>query len=197
MRRGARRHGWVLRTSGIGATAITEACAAAPGNGTVVLAGVAGALHPTMSAGSAWQVTEVYTEEGIVESPQESTGIRVTGADVIIATPEDKLALNERTGAHLVDMESHAFAEAMQQVGRPWAIFRGVSDGIEHSLPPGCDRWFAQDGGFRLPRACLDLLAAPHHVPPLLGFAARTRSAMRSVASLVEEFLTAGVPPRR
>ena len=180
----ARQHRWTLITTGIGAVAIERALAACPPIGPVLLAGVAGALRADMEPGTAHLVAEVFTPEGILQSSVITDGIRVTGADEIIATPRDKAALAARTGAHVVDMESHAFAVAAEAAGRPWAIIRGVSDGINHHLPAGCDRWFTPKGGLLPLRAARDLAGRPRDLVRMLAFARRAGQAMRQVAVL-------------
>jgi len=186
VRRVARRRGWTLVTTGIGAAAIEAAVDRATESGPLVLAGVAGALQPELRPGTAHLVREVYDTAGIIASPLLESGLRVTGADVIVATPEEKAALSNRTGAHLVDMESHAFAAAANRLGRRWAIVRGVSDGVEHHLPPGCDRWFTPDGQLLLRLAARDLAGRPRDLPHLMAFGRRTAAAMRAVARLLE-----------
>ena len=183
----AARHGWDVITTGIGATAVESAIASAPGTGPLVLAGVAGALRAEFRAGGAHLVREVVTSTGLLYSPLLDDGIRVTGADEIVATPEDKAALAEQTGAHIVDMESHAFAVLAESTGRGWMIVRGISDGVEHHLPPGCDKWFTSSGAIRPARAALDLARRPVDLVHLIAFAKRTATAMRAVAALLDE----------
>lgn len=179
--------GWDVVTTGIGATAVESAIASAPGTGPLVLAGVAGALRAEFHPGGAYLVREVVTSTGLLYSPLLDDGIRVTGADKIIATPEDKTALAEQTGAHIVDMESHAFAVLAESTGRGWMIVRGISDGVEHHLPPGCDKWFTSNGSIRPVRAALDLARRPRDLVHLIAFAKRTATAMRAVAVLLNE----------
>ncbi|MCP4759544.1 MAG: hypothetical protein GY894_03675 [Planctomycetes bacterium] len=186
VRRLALRRGWPLVTTGIGADAISRAVAAVDPGRLLVLAGVAGALVPEMGSGTAHYVSEVFTQSGIRKSPVLSEGIRVTGADVVVATPSDKAALAARTGAHIVDMESHAFAEAADAAGHQWAIVRGVSDGVEHHLPAGCDRWFSPSGHLRPLVTTLDLARRPGDILPLMAFGRRTRMAMQEVVKLLD-----------
>ena len=152
-----------------------------------LLAGVAGALRAEFHPGGAYLVREVVTSTGLLYSPLLDDGIRVTGADKIVATPEDKTALAEQTGAHIVDMESHAFAVLAESTGRGWMIIRGISDGVEHHLPPGCDKWFTSNGSIRPVRAALDLARRPRDLLHLSAFAKRTATAMRAVAVLLKE----------
>ena len=129
----ASRNGWTLMTTGIGAAAVEQALSADPRTGPVLLAGVAGALTADLAPGTAHLIAEVFTPGGVLHSPLIAEGLRVTGADEIIATPRDKAALAARTGGQGVDMESHAFAVAAEAAGRPWAI---ILDGpLRLSLP--------------------------------------------------------------
>ncbi|MDP7070992.1 MAG: hypothetical protein QF561_06560 [Phycisphaerales bacterium] len=188
----ARRRGWPLLTTGIGGTAIARAVGGVEGAGPLVLAGVAGALVPEVCSGTAHVVSEVFTDEGIRVSGVLHGGIRVTGAEAVVATPADKAALAERTGAQIVDMESHAFVEAAEQAGRPWAIVRGVSDGVEHHLPAGCDGWFTQAGRLRPFVTARALARRPGDILPLMAFGRRTRVAMQEVARLLDAAFSAG-----
>ena len=186
IRRLAARRGWRLLTTGIGGAAVSRAVDSARPDGPLVLAGVAGALVPELRSGTAYYVSEVYTAEGIRTSPLLREGIRVTGADEIVATPDDKAALARRTGAHIVDMESHAFVEAAEAAGHRWAIVRGISDGVDHHLPAGCDRWFTPGGHLRPLVTTLDLARRPRDILPLMAFGRRTRLAMQEVAKLLD-----------
>lgn len=181
----AQHLGWSVTTTGIGGEAVRRIVESTPPETPLILAGVAGALRPDLHAGSAYRISEVVTARGILTSPLASEGLRVTGADGVIATPDDKQALAERTGACLVDMESHDFAEAATEAGLRWAIYRGVSDGMDHSLPPGCDKWFSPEGRLRWTRAALSLSGKPTHVPSMIAFGMRTRNAMKAVRDLV------------
>ena len=185
----ARDRGWTLIVTGIGSEAVEHAVART-GTGPLLLAGVAGALHRELSPGSAFLISEVYTQAEVLQSPLVSDGLRVTGADAVVATPDDKAALATRTGAHLVDMESHTFAVAANRTGRPWAIIRGVSDGVDHHLPAGCDAWFTPEGGIRPIRAAVDLAARPRDLLHMLAFARRTGQAMRQVRHLADHTFT-------
>jgi nucleoside phosphorylase len=182
----ASRNGWTLMTTGIGAAAVEQALSADPRTGPVLLAGVAGALTADLAPGTAHLIAEVFTPGGVLHSPLIAEGLRVTGADEIIATPRDKAALAARTGGQVVDMESHAFAVAAEAAGRPWAIIRGISDGINHHLPAGCDRWFTPEGGLRPIRAAWDLIGRPRDLVRMLAFARRTSQAMGQVLMLTE-----------
>ncbi|MDP6986844.1 MAG: hypothetical protein QGG74_02250, partial [Phycisphaerales bacterium] len=180
----ASRRGWTLITTGIGGNAIERVLASVPPPVPVLLAGVAGALVADLAPGSAHLISEVFTPDGVLQSPLIAEGLRSTGADEIVATPNDKAKLSAKTGAHVVDMESHAFALSASAANRPWAIIRGVSDGIDHHLPAGCDQWFTPDGRIRSLRAAKDLLGRPRELLQMLSFARRTHLAMRRVAAL-------------
>lgn len=185
MRADAHRLGWDLRVIGIGEHATTRAVESLTGGGPVLLAGTAGALDRGLSSGTAHLVREVWTHEGVLISPLVQSGLRVTGADTVIATPQDKLDLCDRTGAQLVDMESHAFARAARARGLDWAVVRGVSDAVDHHMPANAHRWFTADGGLRPLRAGWDLVRHPSDVPRLRAFMRRGHQAMLAVRSLI------------
>lgn len=123
--------------------------------------------------------------------------VTVLGVDHVVPTPRAKQALGERTGAELVDMESHHFAAACERLGIRWAIVRGVSDGPDDALPPGVERFVGPDGATRPAAVAAACLRRPWLLPGLLrlrGASARALAAMSErLVSLVDEQLRAGV----
>lgn len=77
----------------------------------------------------------------------------------MIDTVAEKLALGDRHGALVVDMESHIAAAVAAERGLPFAIVRCVSDGARHLLPHAVTVSMRPDGGVD-GRAMLRSLAA-------------------------------------
>ena len=113
--------------------------------GMVIVAGAAGALDPAFSCGSAVVVERVLREnstEQIACSPEWAgralSLLRASGrqaqtgsccqASTFIHRSSEKQTLRAKTGAHVVDMESFAFASEFQHAGVPFIDIRVVSD---------------------------------------------------------------------
>lgn len=179
----------VART-GIGSHAIlpsVERAAAAPRKPRlVILAGACGGLRPVEDVPPIARVIDEQGREwcGLGMSP---IGRTLVGVDRIVASPEDKRALADRTGAALVDMESHAFAAACERLGLAWSVVRGVSDSPEESLPPEVLNWIRPDGTTRSARALADLLLHPRLIPHVIAVLKRSRRVLPLVGKRVVE----------
>ncbi|MFO0875499.1 MAG: hypothetical protein U0575_16245 [Phycisphaerales bacterium] len=165
---------------------------------TVVLAGVAGGLRERPLAGEALIVDEVFDEAGAswrspIVLPGDRTGAPSRGAVVAVsavAGPSAKRALAARHArACVVDMESAEFAAAAQELGVPWLVVRGVSDGVDHDLPDEIMSWIAPDGSTRAGAVAAALLRRPSLVPTAIQFGRRTAAAMRSVRAILRALL--------
>src|SRR6187551_1606882 len=84
----------------------------------VIAAGFCGALTPHLVVGD------------VVTSP------RIVTVNELVATPEAKRRLADRTGAEAVDMESAEVAAVCAEHGVPFLAVRAVSDDVETALSP-------------------------------------------------------------
>ena len=91
----------------------------------------------------------------------------VAGADQVLATIAAKQALGARTGAVIVDMESHAVAAA----GLPFAVLRVVVDPAERALPASVLTAFDSSGHVNVVPLIAGLLRHPREIGALLALA--------------------------
>jgi hypothetical protein len=183
-----------VEISGPGPNAVRAWAAAAtfPRATHLIVAGVAGGLRPTAPIGLARIVSEVRAADGrVAASFALATAWRVVGVDRVVATPEEKRILAERTGADIVDMESHAFVEVAADRGWRLTIVRGVSDGVDDALPEGLERLVTPMGGLRPLRTAAFVARRPTLIPALRELGRRTTLAMRSVRAIVEDVRSA------
>jgi adenosylhomocysteine nucleosidase len=111
----------------------------------VIIAGAAGALDPALGLGAAIVVETVVRENNFEkifcpgdEARHALAVLRGAGMTAnagcccqvrtFMHRAVDKLALFEKTGAHIVDMESAAFGHEFQSAGVPFVNIRIVSD---------------------------------------------------------------------
>lgn len=149
----------------------------------VILFGVAGGLTDTPLAPAIRAVIDPVTHETycspiITAMPPHDSAVLVAGVDAPVRTPPAKRELAERTGAQLVDCESHAFARACRDRGMQWAIVRGVSDGPLESLPIEVSNWVDGRGRTRIGRVALDLMRRPSLLPRILLLGRRSNRAL-------------------
>lgn len=110
----------------------------------LVTAGFAGGLDPALPRGAVVRPSVVLADgepQGLplasvpplgAGGPPPATIVTAAG---VVATPDEKRALAERTGAHLVDMETHAVARVAAEAGLPCAAIRVISDDAAEPLP--------------------------------------------------------------
>jgi hopanoid-associated phosphorylase len=167
--------------------------AAAGGVSAVLSCGVAGALDPALRAGDV-VVGTLHTPfvSSEVEKPAMVPGFStlletngglvawlasalpnahrgtIVGADQIIASVAEKAALQARTGAIAVDMESHIAARVAARHDLPFAILRTISDSADHALPPAALVGMKPDGGVALGAILASLARNPAQIPALI-----------------------------
>lgn len=205
----------VIQT-GIGQDAVVRALRAAVRVGEsgarpvlVVLAGLCGGLVETVELpridevvdehGARWACgawwnragTGAGTGEGAAEKAGETggAGVRLVGVDRVVSSPAEKAALARSSGAEIVDMESHAFIRACEEVARDrgavlcWSVVRGVSDTPGETLPGEVVAWLDERGNTRTLRALRDLACKPRLIPHIYGVMRRSSRVLPKVGA--------------
>ena len=149
----------------VGVERWAQAAALAAGS-AVVLAGTAGGIDERTRVGQAYVIERVISDAGeswtpTLSPPPASEAAIITSVNSIVTNADQRRALAQRTGAHLVDLESVAFARLASAHGWRWGIVRGVSDDLATSLPQGIDSWIAPDGRTRKLAVLAALLRKP------------------------------------
>lgn len=108
----------------------------------LVTAGFAGGLDPALPRGGIVRPAAVTTEEAGTRIPLAPIGAGAAGGEPllvsvaeVVATVAGKRALAARTGAAIVDMETHAIATLAVAAGLPCLGVRVVSDDATQTLP--------------------------------------------------------------
>lgn len=159
----------------------------------VLLAGLAGALDPAWDEGDLTSFQAENWQEFHRWSSQQTT-IRPGKwhtAHEIIATGEAKLALGQRTGCGIVEMEWDYVAEACHQARIPLVGLRSVSDHADKLLPAdlfllGCDR---ESGASTPGKIACHLLLRPWRLVELLPAVAGCTRARGVMSQAVTDFL--------
>jgi hypothetical protein len=186
-------------------------------NGTLlILAGTAGGLRAGLEIGSAGFIGRVVADPNanpnaepdaaphadpdsgspigtpwVPQAPRTRSFPRfaVAGVDAPASTAAAKRALHTRTGADVVDMESHAFAREAASRGIAFAILRGVSDGPDDALPDGLERLIHADGRTNWGGVAQLLLRRPTMLPTLRSLGRQSDAAMAAIAPLLAALL--------
>jgi nucleoside phosphorylase len=119
-------------------------------NGPVVLAGFGGALDDGWSLG---QITlhaphcAMLSPELIRRLPPHQQ-VKIHTAREVVATPEQKRSLFERTGCPVVDMETDDVEAVCRERGRHLLTVRAISDTVHDAVPTDIlSRSYDQDQG--------------------------------------------------
>lgn len=157
----------------------------------IVLVGLAGGLRRTELCPRIGQVTDLTGARRSVrvQPPGGGAGVTVVGVEQPVRTIGEKRSLLERTGADLVDCESHAFAFECERTGLNWSVLRGVSDGPNHTLPAQVSRWTDPWGKTVPGQVRADLLRNPMLIPGVIGLARRSSRAIDAAATTLVALL--------
>jgi len=189
---------------------LVELLASAPMS-RIIVAGVAGALSPTLEAGALVAVGRAINEsDGSVYAADPELldaatracgghrGVAVTATRIADTVAEKQrllaLAVAAETGADhdpsriwaVVDLESAAFAAAATRTGLPWVAVRAVSDTAADSVPALLNRSRDDGGAVRRASVLRGLLTNPTALRPLLELRGRVRACAGRLADAVE-----------
>ncbi|MGI9014399.1 MAG: hypothetical protein ACR2GY_09135 [Phycisphaerales bacterium] len=168
--------------------------------GLIILAGLAGSLRPSNHIGDAFLIATAISERGgrfhsaILPRAASNEPLSLRKANVMTVTEvvrsrSARIALAEKTGSDLVDLESAPFAQAGTTLGWRWAIIRGVSDDLDTSLPVDVSKWVNAKGQTHYGQLLFSLLKRPWTIFQLPSLRKRSRAAMTAVASAIETLL--------
>ena len=195
--------------AGLAAAAAAEMQPAATG---VLTTGVAGGLRPGLRPGDlvlARRLLDVRTTGGRHVQPMRSDPAlrafvteRLAAAaltvrdgdnltvDTAPTTPEAKRALQERSGAAVVQMEDYVWAEATRDMGVPFASVRAVLDPAGARLPEAVLGWSWQ--GPRAREVARSVVRQPWLAVGLARLAWQRQAAVRSIDRALEAIVASG-----
>lgn len=156
--------------------------------------GIAGALSPDLRSGDIVLSTEVVDDDrrwlssdslrpriaelleqiGAIEGP-------VLGAQMVLATQQDKHRAWQETGAIAVDLESVVVARASAALGIPFIVLRAIADPAARGLPPAALVPLRPDGKPAVGQVLASVMRRPQQLPTLLGVAREARQALAAL----------------
>lgn len=189
----AKRAGLLPVISACDGALLTERLRAVADQATAVISfGIAGSLSPLLKPGDIIIGSHVVAEnehyacdaawmKAMQERLPKARQAIIAGADEIISHITMKKTLMGRTGAHLVDMESHIAARFAAAHGLPFAALRTISDGNERTLPPAALVPLRQNGKPNLIAVLKCLAADPDQFGELIQTARESGKAFKSL----------------
>ena len=169
------------------------------GEQPLILVGLAGSLRDDIAVGTAHNIAKVIDDDGHEWEPtfegrderSSSRALTIVSTHQAVTESSAKKALARRTRADLVDMESAAFADAVSQIQRPWAVVRGVSDGVEDSLPDDIEDWIDERGRTKTTAVIGAIVRRPALIVAVRRLRAQSAAAMDAAAKLIDSMLSA------
>jgi len=157
------------------------------GYGGIIIAGLGGALDPTLNIGDV--VVDQDSDLNIPAGPWRRGLIHTT--DGVVASVADKRALFAATGALVADMENAIARAFTANRGAAFLGIRAISDGADDPLDPATLRWIGPAGALRPVPLLADLCRRPARIPALWRLGRRSRVAVEKLADAVEQIARA------
>jgi adenosylhomocysteine nucleosidase len=188
---------WLAACAGAGQKAATRAVAALEQIGPLHAAfsmGWVGALDAKYAPGAAYEVAGVIDAQTGERFSSAASNARaenpwlVTSSTVADAAEKQRLAASY--GAGLVDMEAAAVARLALMRGIPFHAVKGVSDGVNDTLPD-FNRFISPNGVFHTGRLILFVLPRPWLWPALIRMGENSKCASLRMAELLQNLLCA------
>jgi hypothetical protein len=129
----------------------------------LVMAGLAGALDPSLKVGD----VIVEDRDNLLPTDVPFRRGMIHCAEWIITTPEQKAELFARTGAAAVDMESQIVRNYAEQMGLPFISVRAISDTAAETLDPAVMGLVDEMGRIKPLALATTLLRRPGLIPYL------------------------------
>jgi adenosylhomocysteine nucleosidase len=157
--------------------------------------GIAGSLDSSVNLGDVFIGTRVASAAGqwtcdgawgreLANSIPSAKRGGVYGSEVLVATIEEKDALNQNTGCAIVDMESQCAAEVATEAGLPLMVVRAVCDDSVMNVPPFVMAAITEDGSVSVLRALGYLALHPDQTSDLFKVICGTSKALETLRTV-------------
>jgi adenosylhomocysteine nucleosidase len=193
--RAVRRAGLPATVIGIGAGRLAR-IAVPKGTAHVVMAGVGGAVDPSLAVGDV--VTDAFVarasrpclggQHGRDAHATVGRAVRhgtIHSVGRVVSTAAEKAAIFVATGAAVVDMEQAIVRQWAERLGLPVIGVRAVSDAATDAVDPAVVRFVTDVGRPRPGVIAMALLRRPGLIPQLWRLNAHTGVALRQLAAVL------------
>jgi nucleoside phosphorylase len=151
----------------------------------IIMAGLAGALDPTLKVGdvvvdqsSTWRGSKVALKKVWFHS-----------VDHAVVTPEEKAELFGQTGSAIVEMENTAVKKAAKAYGIPFLGIRAISDTASESINPAVLDFVDPYGRVRMKSLVGGVARHPSLIKELRRLSRSSRVALDALAKAMHEIL--------
>jgi adenosylhomocysteine nucleosidase len=148
----------------------------------IISFGIAGGLAPHLPPGQWVVASDIISEddrhttdrdwsERLLRVLPGAVPATIAGSDAPVADPLAKRALHDRTGALVVDMESHLAARIAAAHGLPFTACRVVLDPAHRNLPPAALLSLRPNGNPDVAAVLRSVMEQPSQLPDLMRLA--------------------------
>lgn len=167
--------------------------------------GCAAALKDNLKPGDLILASELIAESGIIYhcAPQwqrqintllgKNLSIKLTSlaeSSKLVTTQAQKQALQQQTGAAIVDMESTAVAKIATEKQIPFVAIRAVADSLQMDLPDAIAIALNASGDIQLTKLPLYLLTHPTEITSLIRLGKSFVAAKKTLSVVAEQLIT-------
>ena len=154
----------------------------ASGSRGIISFGIAGGLVPELAPGQ-WVVASAIVSadechpvdtswsERLLDALPGARYAAIAGVDTPVGDPAEKRALHRRTGAVMVDMESHLAARIAAAHGLPFTACRVIVDPAHRTLPPAALVSLRPNGIPDVAAVLRSVMVQPSQLPSLMRLA--------------------------
>ena len=153
----------------------------------IVLAGLAGALDPTLAIGD----VVIDSDIGVASTPSVRRG-KIYASDHLISTAAEKQRLFQESGCLAVDMESRIVREMAKSMRLPLLHVRAISDASVDNVSPRVLNWIDDVGRPRTAELLAGLALHPRQIPAMIRLNRNSRLALRRLAQFIGAIYKAG-----
>ncbi|MGB8275910.1 MAG: hypothetical protein WCF16_11670 [Alphaproteobacteria bacterium] len=173
----------------------------AAGASALLSFGIAGGLDPALRPGAVVVASEVVTPQGRRIATdfawREATAralagvvpavvAPIAGTDRPLVTPADKAKLRGSSGAAVVDMESHAVAEAAAARSLPFLAVRAIGDPAHRSVPQSALAGLGPGGETLVLPVLVAVLRRPWEWPALICVGIESAAGLRALRRVAQ-----------
>ena len=153
---------------------------------SVLLAGVASGLDPTLGRGTAVWVNSIAGSEHQPTCPLPAgvRAVRCAQTATLLRNCIQRTLLASSTDADIADKECLAFAQCAGPRPGHWGIVRGISDALDDSIPQ-LDDWVDDDGNPLSGPMVRHLVTHPWNWPSFIRTTAASTRAMNHVQRII------------
>src|SRR5208282_3301567 len=151
-------------------------------DGGVILAGLAGALDPTLKVGEI--VFEAIPDK--FWNPLPFRQCKIHTADHLISSVAEKKQLFIETGCAAVDMEGSIVRRLAGSAGVPMLHIRAIGDSAAESLPERMMNWIDDLGEPIYPKLAADMLLYPAQISTMMRLGKNSRLALNNLAPAIK-----------